>query len=281
MAAAVANVKNNSATQETRRRLLAAAGAVFADRGFHAATIQEITDRAGASLASVNYHFGDKAELYAAVLRRLAEEAAVIVPPPSAGWAATPADRLRQFIRHFVRAHAWAAEPAWEQVLMARELAEPTAALDPFHEQVMRPLSRPCPGLIAELLGVPPADPAVGLAAASVMGQCVYYMKQRHGHRPRPPAAGRAAGRGPPVGPRGRVLAGRPAGPAEAAGGGGRVADGQTRATKPPMTSVNRERSRLTAAWRPRRSAVGRPARGRPGRRRRSCCGRPRRSPAA
>ena len=59
----MANVKNNAAAQETRRRLLAAAGEVFAEAGFHAATVKVITDRAGASVAAVNYHFRDKAEL--------------------------------------------------------------------------------------------------------------------------------------------------------------------------------------------------------------------------
>ena len=174
----MANVKNNSATQETRRRLLRAAGEVFADRGFHAATIKEITDRAGASLASVNYHFRDKAELYAAVLRRLADETAVIVPPDEclSGDAAT---RLRQFIRHLCTAMMGRERCGWEQVLMAREMAEPTGALDPFYEQVIRPLTEKLSGLAAELLDVPPTAPAAGLAAASVLGQCVYYLKQR------------------------------------------------------------------------------------------------------
>jgi AcrR family transcriptional regulator len=172
----VANVKNNSATQETRRRLLAAAGEVFADRGFHAATIKEITDRAGASLASVNYHFSDKAELYAAVMRRLAEDSAIIVPPDD-HLTGDPANRLRQFIRYFCTTMMGRQRTPWEQVLMARELAEPTAALDPWHEQVMRPLSDKLSGLIAELLGLPRSDPAVGLAGASVLGQCVYFMK--------------------------------------------------------------------------------------------------------
>jgi AcrR family transcriptional regulator len=176
--AAVSNVKNNSASQETRRRLLAAAGAVFADHGFHAATIKQITDRAGASLASVNYHFTDKAELYAAVLRRLAEESAPMVPPQDQ-LVGTPAERLRQFVRYFCRAIMGRRRAAWEQVLLARELAEPTAALDPLYEQVMRPLSTTMSALVADLLELPTTDPAVGLAAASVLGQCVYYIKQR------------------------------------------------------------------------------------------------------
>ena len=155
----MANVKNNSASQETRRRLLAAAGEVFAGHGYHAATIQEITDRAGASLASVNYHFGDKAELYAAVLRRLADDCAVLVPPDDALAAGDAATRLRRFVGHFCRAMTGRTRAPWEQALLARELAEPTAALDPFHEQVMGPISRKLSGLIAELLDVPPDPP--------------------------------------------------------------------------------------------------------------------------
>ena len=51
----------------TRRRLLEAAAEVFAEDGFRAATIQRICRRAGANIAAAHYHFGDKAELYAAV----------------------------------------------------------------------------------------------------------------------------------------------------------------------------------------------------------------------
>ena len=172
----MANVKNNSATQETRRRLLLAAGEVFADRGFHAATIKEITDRAGASLASVNYHFRDKAELYAAVLRRLAEEAAGAIPPDEQ-LTGDAASRLKQFIRHLCGYLLARERPAWEAVLKARELAEPSASQDLLYEDVVRPLNDKLSPLIAELLDTRPNDRAVGLAAASVLGQCVYYMR--------------------------------------------------------------------------------------------------------
>ena len=47
----------------TRQRVLEAAGEVFAERGFRAATVREICQRAKANLAAVNYHFGDKERL--------------------------------------------------------------------------------------------------------------------------------------------------------------------------------------------------------------------------
>ena len=61
---------NPAAYDATRNKLLEAAGQVFAEHGYHSATVREICMRAGANVAAVNYHFGDKLELYTEVLRR-------------------------------------------------------------------------------------------------------------------------------------------------------------------------------------------------------------------
>ena len=58
-----------STLHETRQRLLEAAGEVFAERGFRAATVRVICQRAKANIAAVNYYFGDKERLYTAVLQ--------------------------------------------------------------------------------------------------------------------------------------------------------------------------------------------------------------------
>ena len=57
------------ALELTRDKLIEAAGHVFAERGYRAATIREICRRAGANVAAVNYTFGDKMGLYTEVLR--------------------------------------------------------------------------------------------------------------------------------------------------------------------------------------------------------------------
>ena len=55
---------------DTKEQILDVAERLFADRGFHATPLRDITSEAGVNLASVNYHFGSKEALLAAVLER-------------------------------------------------------------------------------------------------------------------------------------------------------------------------------------------------------------------
>ena len=61
------------APPDTRSQLLDAAERLFAEHGFRGASVRAITDLAGANLAAIGYHFGSKAELLAAVVRRVVE----------------------------------------------------------------------------------------------------------------------------------------------------------------------------------------------------------------
>jgi AcrR family transcriptional regulator len=62
--------------EETRERVLAAAGRVFAQRGYDATSLDAIADEAGFSRGAVYYNFADKEELFLELLdRRCAERA--------------------------------------------------------------------------------------------------------------------------------------------------------------------------------------------------------------
>ncbi|WP_017607649.1 TetR/AcrR family transcriptional regulator [Nocardiopsis xinjiangensis] len=61
------------APPDTRTQILDAAERLFAERGYRGTSVRAITDLAGANLAAVGYHFGSKAELMAAVARRVIE----------------------------------------------------------------------------------------------------------------------------------------------------------------------------------------------------------------
>ena len=60
-------------TSDTRNRLLDAAQRLFVENGIGTSSLRAITTKAGANLASVNYHFGSKEALIHAVFARSLE----------------------------------------------------------------------------------------------------------------------------------------------------------------------------------------------------------------
>ncbi len=55
---------------DTKTRILDTAEVLFAERGYSATSLRDITAEAGVNLAAVNYHFGSKEALLAAVFER-------------------------------------------------------------------------------------------------------------------------------------------------------------------------------------------------------------------
>ena len=57
--------------EDTRDRILASSRKLFAEKGFDATSVRDITTDAGCNVASVNYHFGGKDKLYLEMFRSL------------------------------------------------------------------------------------------------------------------------------------------------------------------------------------------------------------------
>ncbi|HUQ04536.1 MAG TPA: helix-turn-helix domain-containing protein [Kofleriaceae bacterium] len=66
--------RRSSAAEVSRRDILDAAEACFAERGFAAASMREIARRAKTSQALLHHHFGTKANLYDAVKQRFTDQ---------------------------------------------------------------------------------------------------------------------------------------------------------------------------------------------------------------
>jgi AcrR family transcriptional regulator len=160
----------------TRQHLLEAAGQVFADAGFRAATVREICERAGANIAAVNYHFGDKEQLYRAVLQETYQSAIKKFPADYGLRAnATAEERLRAFVHSLLLRIFSEGPSARHGKLMAREMMEPTGALDAIVREDIRPMSALLVSIVSELLGAGADDATKRLCANSVVSQALFY----------------------------------------------------------------------------------------------------------
>jgi AcrR family transcriptional regulator len=160
----------------TREALLHAAGEVFAEVGFHTATIRDICRRAGANVAAVNYHFGDKESLYLAVLRHAQKETARRLPfDRGLARDADPESRLRAFVRSLLARLLEPGPHAWLAKLLSREMMEPTHGLDLMVHEHIRPMADQLRAILHAILGESVDDDRLRLAGFSVVSQCLFY----------------------------------------------------------------------------------------------------------
>lgn len=168
---------NTDKTQaKTRQHLIEAAGQVFAEYGYRAATVREICMRASANVASIHYHFGDKEKLYLEVLR-YAHQKDNESNPGLAKTDATlsPEEKLRHFVRSLLVKLLDPGPLAWDGKLLAREMVDPTAAMDVVVHERIRPIHKHIREIVRTIIGSGASDEDLREAEFSVVSQCVYY----------------------------------------------------------------------------------------------------------
>jgi AcrR family transcriptional regulator len=161
----------------TRQRLLDAAEKVFADKGFEAASVDEITKLAEANRAAISFHFGGKERLYIETVKYAHRACHEGVPFPEFP-AGTPAvERLRGFIKTVVQRMVAEPDPYATQ-LMIREMAHPTAACVEVVREYIRPMADILRGILRELLPDAP-EARLYMTGFSIVGQCLFYKQNR------------------------------------------------------------------------------------------------------
>jgi AcrR family transcriptional regulator len=163
----------------TRAKLISAAGEVFAEMGFQAATVREICQRAGANVAAVNYHFRDKLGLYTEVLRESISANQGEVMQQAITEAKNPEEALRMLISGMLSRIYREDRPAWSFRLMGHEMAQPTPALNRVIDEVLRPRYEQLRGILAQILQLPADHATTRLCAHSVIGQVIHYVHAR------------------------------------------------------------------------------------------------------
>jgi len=127
-----------------KERILNEAEILFAQKGYHAVSVREITNAAQCNLAAVNYHFGNKENLYLEVFRaRWVPRARRVIDCFDRTLASHDSFSPRAMIQAL--AHAFLEGPLSDEerqrhhLLMAREMAQPTGALKLVAEQILGP----------------------------------------------------------------------------------------------------------------------------------------------
>lgn len=160
--------------EATPQRIIEAAGEVFAQKGFEAATVREICKLAGANLAAINYHFGDKRRLYIEAVKRAHKSRELQFPLPE--WAADtpPTQKLADFILTLLKRMTSPTNTQWEGELMSREIARPSEACEELARESIRPHFAVLIAILVELM--PDADEVKRhLTGFSIVGQCLHY----------------------------------------------------------------------------------------------------------
>jgi len=131
----------------TKERLLDEAETLFAQKGYDAVSVREITNAARCNLAAVNYHFGNKKNLYLEVFRarwiprsrRLQES---FKKSLGGAGAASPRAVARALAEAFLVGPMSDEERFRHHQLMVRELGQSTEALELVADDVMRPFMK-------------------------------------------------------------------------------------------------------------------------------------------
>ena len=157
----------------TRQHILDVAGQVFAERGYADATSKEICARAEVNMASVNYHFGSRGELYEAVLveahHHLLQPDAMLAIAQAQG---DPRDKLRAVLARVVE-HVTGPRAHWGGRVVVRELLSPTEHAPVLVHQAIAPKSRIMLGIVGEILGLPVTHPGLQRALFFMMSPCL------------------------------------------------------------------------------------------------------------
>jgi AcrR family transcriptional regulator len=159
---------------ETRQRLLQAASRVFAQKGYHDASVADICRSAGANIAAVNYHFGGKDALYAEVWRHIFETFMQAYPIDGGLPADSPAEqRLYALVLALLQRPFDDGRLGEGFQLAVREMVSPTEVFAGTYGELVTPVRSRTHALIRELLGPRASAQQVLYCEISLINQCL------------------------------------------------------------------------------------------------------------
>ncbi|NOT84304.1 MAG: CerR family C-terminal domain-containing protein [Methylococcaceae bacterium] len=166
--------------EPTFDRLLQVAVEIFAEVGFRDATVREICTRANVNVASVSYYFRSKEVLYEQAIAFAFQEACQLYPPDASfDQSLSPELRLGLVIDGFLHKLLDDSRLGFLNKLIAREIYEPTKALDDIIATVIAPQFKQFEDIIQQILGTPIDKLTMQRCITSIFGQCLMFKHSR------------------------------------------------------------------------------------------------------
>lgn len=158
----------------TRSRILEAAGRLVAECGYASMTSKEVCARACVNMAAVNYHFGSREGLYAAVLSEAHDRLFTLERLQQLLAEGTAREKLSRTLDELLdHLHG---PRSWHVRVLAREFFLPTGRLDTFLQEKVHPKARLLRGLLSEVTGIPQEAPQLDCCIASSIGTCMMFI---------------------------------------------------------------------------------------------------------
>lgn len=162
-------------SETARRRIVEAAGVVFAAKGFQASTVREICQLAEVNIAAISYYFEDKASLYREILRVAAEQEVQAYPLPDWTPDTPSATQLHDLILVVMRRLGGVGQGMWQSRLIIRELLQPTEFCRELSQNHFRPHFELMLDILSKIL---PSDTPAHIrvqTAQNIYGQCIAF----------------------------------------------------------------------------------------------------------
>jgi len=167
---------------ETRDRLLNVAERLFAQRGYEATSVRDITAEAGCNVAAVNYHFGGKDNLYLETFRGLLGELRdlrirrIRADMAEAGETATLELFVESMANAFLQPFVDEGRGRLLMAFVSREMVDRHLPAGVFLDEFIRPLLDVA---LEQLDAVgPPLDPITArLCLMSLVGQLLHVLR--------------------------------------------------------------------------------------------------------
>jgi AcrR family transcriptional regulator len=165
-------------SEQTRRKLVEAAGKLFADRGFAGVGVRDIVAAAGVHLSAVNYQFRDKAGLFRACIVEAVSMPRFDAIDDDALVRAEPRDMLVKLVTLLMADMRESGAESWRSRLALRALLEADEDTIDLIEELATPKFRQLRAVLAAAAasndGAEPDAARVELAVFSMVGQLEY-----------------------------------------------------------------------------------------------------------